>query len=242
MDHTHPPTDSFHSAQRVRSNFGSAALATAFLIYFGFFRLLEPSTDELFGKASWVFYHTLRIGGIAMALVAGASLTGHRLALAADGAVSLVIGVLLVLTGVGMVLGGGGMMQLLINIVCGGMFIGAGRANLQGFIVRQAGSSRAEPVVFQREAESSYVPGYAGDELADQDDQGLPMPQRFAELDSLEPEKSSQGATLPTIEDVSTVEGGSAERMDHPPSVDGNAGTTGGFLASFGQDEPPSNT
>ena len=116
-------------ASRVRQNAGSAAIAAALLIYFGFFRLLEPAGTDLFNRAGWLFYHTLRIGGVAMALVAAGSLIGHPRVLLIDALISTTIGVLLILTGLAMAADGGAMMQTIINVLCGGFFASAGIRN-----------------------------------------------------------------------------------------------------------------
>ncbi len=121
------------SAMRVRQNAGPAAVGAAFLLYFGFFHLAEPTGTELFDRASWVFYHTLRIGGVAMAVVAVWSLLGQPITLAVDALITVAIGALLILTGIGMVVDGGGMIQTAINVVCGGMFISSGVRNWRDY-------------------------------------------------------------------------------------------------------------
>ena len=118
--------DNTRSAARVRQNAGSAAIAAALMIYFGFFRLLEPSGSDLFQRAGWVFYHTLRIGGIVMGLVGAWSLLGHRPVLLVDAAASIIIGALLILTGAAMGIDGGDLLQTVFMIVFGIMFISAG--------------------------------------------------------------------------------------------------------------------
>lgn len=77
----------------------SAAIGAAFLLYFGFKVLAEPTGDDLFAWSSWIFYHTLRWGGLALAFAAIWCWTGHAIALVADGIIAAVIGVLLVATG-----------------------------------------------------------------------------------------------------------------------------------------------
>jgi len=120
-------------AQRVRRNTGSAALAAVCLIYCGFFYLGEPAGSDLFAVSAFVFFHTLRIGGILMALVALASLTGHKAALLLDGVVSVGIGFLLALTGVGMLIDGGEALQSILNLMFGAMFISYGAKNGRDF-------------------------------------------------------------------------------------------------------------
>lgn len=116
-------------AARVRQNAGSAGFAAALLIYFGFFSLSIPGTSDLFGKANLVFVYTLRIGGVAMAVIALGSLVGLRMVLIVDAVVSITIGVVLILTGVLMLIDGGAVMQTIINVICGGMFFSAGTRN-----------------------------------------------------------------------------------------------------------------
>ena len=116
-------------AARVRQNAGSAALAAALLIYFGFFGLGMPDPTDLFGWANLVFVYTLRIGGVAMAVITVGSLVGHRTILMVDAVVSISIGALLNHTGVLMLVDGGGAFQTIINVFCGGMFFSAGRRN-----------------------------------------------------------------------------------------------------------------
>ncbi len=112
-------------AERVRRHAAPAAFGAGLMLFFGFLYLQEPGGTDLFGRASWVFYQTLRIGGVAMAITAAALLTGHRLTLVADAVVAVVLGVLLVGTGAVMLLDGGGMVQTVINFVCGGGFLSA---------------------------------------------------------------------------------------------------------------------
>ena len=117
------------SAMRVRQNVAPAAIGAAFLLFFGFLRLTEPTGTELFDNASWVFYHTLRLGGLAMAAIAAWSVFGHPITLAIDAVVTVAIGTLFIITGLGMAVDGGAMGQTIINVVCGGMFISTGVRN-----------------------------------------------------------------------------------------------------------------
>jgi hypothetical protein len=120
-------------ALRVRQNVTPAAIGAAFLLYFGFFQLTEPTDTELFDRASWVFYHTLRLGGVAMGAVAAWSLLGQSITLAVDAVVTVAIGALLILTGLGMAVDGGAMVQTVINVVCGGMFSSSGVRNWRDY-------------------------------------------------------------------------------------------------------------
>jgi hypothetical protein len=109
----------------VRQNAGAAAFGAALLLFFGFYYLAEPSRGDLFGKSAWVLYHTLRIGGVATAAIALWLWTGHRPALVADALIAGLIGVLFILTGTGMLIDGGDMLQVIINAFCGVLFIRA---------------------------------------------------------------------------------------------------------------------
>lgn len=120
---------------RVRHNTGSAALAAACLIYFGFFHLAKPVGDDLFSVASLVFVYTLQIGGALMAMVVLLSLLGHAIALLLDAVVSVGIGVLFALTGVAMLLGGGDVLQTVLNVMFGAMFLAAGVRNGQYYFI-----------------------------------------------------------------------------------------------------------
>lgn|GEM_PF-5533314 len=111
----------------------SAAIGAALLLYFGFARLLEPTGTDLFSLSNLVLFHTVRWGGVLMAIVAAWLLTGHLVALLADGIVATLIGVLLIVTGVGMGVGGGDLLQTIINFFCGYMFFSSGVQNGRDF-------------------------------------------------------------------------------------------------------------
>lgn len=110
----------------IRSVGTSAAIGAGLLLYFGFAHLAEPVGNDLFDWSAWVFLHTLRIGGVALALAAVWLWTGNVHGLVYDAVVALPIGALLILSGVGMLLGGGNMIQTVINGLCGAMFISSG--------------------------------------------------------------------------------------------------------------------
>jgi hypothetical protein len=129
---------------RVRRNAGSAALAAACLIYFGFFQLAKPVGNDLFAIASLVFVYTLQIGGVLMAMVVLPSLLGHPMALLLDAVVSVGIGVLFVLTGVAMLLGGGDAIQTVLNVIFGAMFFSAGVRNGRYYITTTSNPSNHE--------------------------------------------------------------------------------------------------
>jgi hypothetical protein len=132
---TGPDIDSRQNgiAQRVRANAFTAAIAAALLIYFGCFRLSADQGGGLFGIAATALVWTLRIGGVAFALLALLSLTGHLFTLAIDAVVSIAVGIMLVLTGIGLLVGGGDILQPVISVVCAWLFIGAGVRNWRDF-------------------------------------------------------------------------------------------------------------
>ncbi len=133
MPQTAPADGQPGVANRVRGNVAPAAIGAAFLLYFGFLHLAEPTGTDLFNRANWVFYHTLRLGGLAMAAVAFWSLLGQGITLAVDAVVAVLIGALLILTGLAMTIDGGDMPQTIINVVCGGMFISSGLHNWKDY-------------------------------------------------------------------------------------------------------------
>ena len=138
-------------AMRVRQNVAPAAIGAAFLLYFGFFQLAEPTGTELFDRASWVFYHTLRVGGFAMAAVAAWSMFGQPITLAVDAVVTVAIGILLILTGLGMSVDGGAMVQTIINVVCGAMFSSSGVRNWRDFRVISSTKKLNDPPTLTRD-------------------------------------------------------------------------------------------
>ncbi len=111
---------------QVRRHVTPAAIGAVLLLYFGFNHLAEPTGSDWFHRAAWVFFHTLRIGGVSMGVVVVGLAMGHPLALAFDALVAVVIGVLLVGTGVVMLLAGGEAAQSIINLVCGSGFVSSG--------------------------------------------------------------------------------------------------------------------
>ncbi|MBI3835002.1 MAG: hypothetical protein HY287_11795 [Planctomycetes bacterium] len=112
-------------AAQARAAAGSTAFAAALLLYFGF-NSVEPSRNDLGDWSLWILFCTLRFGGLACAALTVVLFLGVGAALIADAIVSTVIGVLLILTGAGLAIGGGTMMQAAINVVCGFMFASYG--------------------------------------------------------------------------------------------------------------------
>lgn len=138
-------------AMRVRQNIAPTAIGAAFLLYFGFRYMAEPTGTELFDRASWVFFQTLRVGGVAMAVVAVWSLFGHPITLAIDAVVTVAIGVLLILTGLGMAVDGGAIIQTIINVVCGGMFTSSGVRNWRDYRLFSATKTSDYPAMPTRD-------------------------------------------------------------------------------------------
>ena len=136
------------NAARIRQAAGGSALAAALMLYFGYSYLAEPTGSDLFSWSAWVLLHTLRIGGISLAVVAIALFAALRTALLADAVVSGVVGAVLILTGIGMVVDGGNLLQTIINVGCGAMFLSAakhhGREYLSARTTAQAEAHSSE--------------------------------------------------------------------------------------------------
>lgn len=113
----------------VRANATSAGLAALCLLFFGFYVLADPTGTTGFARANWVYLYTLRIGGIAMAVIAVWSLLGHRVALAVDAVASLLIGGLLIVSALVLKYLGWDMVNTVISVICGGMFVSSGVRN-----------------------------------------------------------------------------------------------------------------
>jgi len=152
--HVSSVADPAMRVMRVRQNVVPAAIGAAFLLFFGFFQLTEPTGTDLFGRANWVFYYTLRLGGLAMAAVAAWSLLGQSITLAVDAVVTVAIGALLILTGLGMAVDGGAMGQTIINVVCGGMFISSGVRNWRDYRLFSATKTSNDPAIPTRDLDA----------------------------------------------------------------------------------------
>jgi len=133
-------------AGRIKTQAASAWIGAALLLFFGFGYLSEPSGTDLFAKAYWVLLQTLRVGGIAMAVVALFLMTGQAMALACDAFVSIAVGLLLIGTGVVMFVDGGDIVQSAINVICGSGFASSGRRSWQAYAAMRARApSPSEP-------------------------------------------------------------------------------------------------
>ncbi len=89
--------------------------------------VVRSSGSDLYAWSAWFLLHTLRIGGVAMAVVSIGLLAARRRALLADAAVSGVVGAVLILTGVGMVADDGDLLQTIVNVGCGALFLSAAK-------------------------------------------------------------------------------------------------------------------
>jgi len=124
-------------ASQARVAAGSTAFAAALLLYFGY-SSLEPARNDLGDWSLWIMFYTLRYGGLACAALTVVLFLGIAAALVVDAIVSSLIGILLILTGIGLAVGGGTMMQAAINVVCGFMFASYGiRTGLQFVEIRK---------------------------------------------------------------------------------------------------------
>ena len=119
----------------VKGNAGTAALAAACLIYFGYFRLGRPSGDTWFVLGNLIVFYVLRAGGVAMAIVAVWSWAGHYTALLADAVVSVVIGALFWIGCGMMLLDDGEPFNSGLMLLFGMMFIVTGIRNGRAYFV-----------------------------------------------------------------------------------------------------------
>jgi len=230
-------------ASQVRQNAWSAAIAAALMIYFGFFVLAEPTGAGLFSWSALAFYHTLRIGGIAMALIVLWSLLGDRTVLLVDGIASSVIGALFVLSAVGLLLGGGAMFETLLYVVFGSMFISSGRRNYREYFYL-AGLAEVGP---QTDLAGNWTDGHPPPPRPSAADSDL-MVGPGTQLESFEQETPSHGQAPAAPEEVETVpEHGlpmpppsrSEDELDQARDEQTPEPESGGFLASFADEEPP---
>ena len=137
------------AACRVRQAATGTAIGAVLLLFFGFVHLARPTGTDLFSHAWLVVYYALRIGGVASAAIAVWLWTGQRPALIADAVVAVLLGVILVLSGLAMLFDGGGAFESAIITICGGSFVSSGvrhgRDYLQMIARRPTSSSGAGP-------------------------------------------------------------------------------------------------
>lgn len=221
-----------------RRNAVPAAIAAAFMLYFGFLRLAAPTGSGIFEQSNWIFYHTLRIGGVVMALIALLSMAGVVMNLAIDAVASLVIGVLFVLTGGGMLLGGGAPIQTVINVFVGMMFLSSARGNWSywQFVQKSCASASGPTADSIGEArpltgESPIAPGEpslperVAQQRAEREARQESLPSEIGTLDAAD----RDGPDIP--ESAPPAKSPAAEPVEHDETDDG------GFLASFADDD-----
>jgi len=252
-------------ARRVRSNAFPAAIAAALMIYFGYYQFFADQGGGLLGLAGGVFVWTLRIGGIAMALIAVWCMTGHLPALAVDGIVSVTIGVLLALTGIGLLVSGGGTTQPVINCVCAWLFIGAGMRNWREYRLLAGKEARPfddqppphDPRFQERYDQSRTAPPPASlaSQLRDRaetqagiavrDDAGLAAPSPgFSGIDEADyapgigAESESMPPPHPEPMDWPAEQGREEYAPEETPPADDEP-PPDGFLSSFADDDSP---
>lgn len=200
----------------VRSNTGPAGFVAGLLIFFGFFWLGGPSGEGTFLVGDMICQYTLRLGGLAMVGVAIGSSIGTPVALLADAIVSLLIGVLLALSGVLMLVGGGGPLQDAIYIVCGTTFV---VSSLRGW----------------RELRALPVDGVVSEEDEDEEEEG------FDDDEDHDDHASGGGQTHGAVE-ADPAPRPRVGKEARRPGVRRNATSEDGFLAGFAERKPPFNT
>lgn len=207
-----------HVASVVRGNVWSVAIGAALLCYFGFFsNLLEPEGTTLFERSNWIFFHTIRIGGPCLALITIWSLVGMRAALAADGVVSITIGVLFILSGGGMLIGGGDVFSQGLYVLFGMMFFGSGRRNWQ-----------------------TYRHLVAGGRVIEADTETLPKPARPATPVAHSAEPGSVVETPVSSADAAPAPADASTAGTAPVDVGEVETPAEGFLAAMAKKPPPS--
>ncbi len=116
----------------MRSNIASHFIGAAFCIFFGYFASVAWKTgDDLFSLSANAFIATLRVGGPALIVVGLLHLLIRPWVLLVDTLVTMAIGVMLALTGLGMFADGGVGMQAFLNFFCAYLFINAGMSSWQ---------------------------------------------------------------------------------------------------------------
>jgi hypothetical protein len=222
------PNSPFDVEARVRGNVGSVGIAAGLLIFFGFFYIARPVGDGVGGYGALTLYFTLRLGGLAMAGIAVWCSLGHPLALFFDAVVSGLIGLSLVVSGVLMVVGGWGLLQPIISVICGALFISAGWRNGRDFLRFPCGEDR-EQAEAADEIASSFFEGAEDGGLDDSTD-SLPerLLRRAPEAEESPRPRSDETASSPPR--PRRKPGGGRKPQAPPPPE--------GFLANLGDDDP----
>ncbi len=202
----------FETRTWVRRNAGTAAIAAVLMLYFGFAQLAEPGGTDLFSRCNLVFYHALRVGGVAMTIIAVWSWFGYPSALMVDSVVSVVIGVVFMLTGAGMLVDGGASLQSVLIVIFGGMFLSAGIRSRRVYarIAPTGGPASVFDGGFERRhVETASTPALRPDAMTPPSEQKRPLPLAESRIDE---------KTL-------------AEEGRGPP--------TEGYLAALAENDPP---
>lgn len=118
-----------NARQRLQQAGTAALIGAAIMLYFGFAHLARPEGSDWFSRAGLVLYHTLRIAGVAFVLVGVLLQLGWPPALLLDASLAIPTGSILILTGVVMLADGGGWLNTLILVACGGSFLSSGWRN-----------------------------------------------------------------------------------------------------------------
>jgi hypothetical protein len=216
----------------VRQNAGSAGIAALLMLYFGFSALAAPTGTGLFERSNWLLYNTVRIGGVAMAVIAAWSLLGNPLVLAVDAVVSTAVGLSLIVSGGGMLIGGGDAFQNAMLILFGMMFVGAGVRNGRLFAHLSARERRASNADARLPVDDE-APVAPVDTL---------QPSLAARLAERSRQKADTSAQTPAEPESPPTPLSSSERPA-APGDDANPGQQTepeperGFLASFGRQD-----
>ncbi len=118
---------------RVRQNVFPAGVAALILLYFGFAVFEFQAVKDTFTLGDTLFNYTIRIGGIALAILAAASLSGRAVVLLADAFVSILVGAGLILGGLLMMAGGAMTTGYFLYLIFGGLFVSSGMRNLRDY-------------------------------------------------------------------------------------------------------------
>lgn len=116
--------DPAESKRRVRSTALWAGLAAVIMLFFGYRGDWELPESNPMRAGAMIFVYTLKIGGWVMLVEALWLLTGARAALFCDGAVTMLIGLLLVAGG--LLMTPGNIWQAILFILFGLLFIHSG--------------------------------------------------------------------------------------------------------------------
>lgn len=134
--------------RRVRQAATGTAVGAAMMLFFGFLYLARPSGTDLFGQASVVVYHAMRIGGAFTAGIACWLWFGHLPALIVDSLVAMGLGCIFVVGAGVMLMDGGDALQSVIIGFCGVTFFSSGMRNGKAFaqLSRRISASIATPL------------------------------------------------------------------------------------------------